>query len=97
MYENPQDVKPLDGPDTILKSDLLEMAAQEALRMRAFGETVIYGHHKPFTPENRAAAVEVLSQMIDDGLIGVYQDEEGLFVGPINPALIEPQEVSHGL
>lgn len=86
-----------DNPQTILKGELLDLAAREALRMRAFGETVIFGQHKPFDG-NYQLASEALSDMIDAGLVGVYRDEDGIFVGPSDPNHIEAQqEVSHGL
>jgi hypothetical protein len=90
-----QHFRPADG-GTILKQELLQLANREQLRLRAFGETVIYGLHKPFDG-NRDLALRALSRMLDDGLVAVYRDEDGLFVGPSNPALIESEEVDHGL
>ena len=89
---------------TILKGELLEIAAREKLRLRAFGETVIFGHHKPFDGDSQLA-LAALSAMIDGGQIGVYRDEDGLFVGPTDPDLIDTMtdatadlgEVAHGV
>jgi hypothetical protein len=82
--------------DTILKRELLELASQERLRMRAFGETVIFGHHRPFDGDSERAT-GALSDLLDHGLVTVYRDEDGLFVGPSNPALIEAEDVGHGV
>lgn len=81
---------------TVLKSDILDLAKQDKLRLRAFGETVVYGHHRPFDG-NLRQAVRALSRMIDRGLVCVYRDESGLFVGPADPALIDSDEVRHGI
>ena len=90
---NSQDVK---QASTIRKQDLLDLAAGESLRLRAFGETAIFGQHEPFNGDY-ACAVQALSRLIDDGHVGVYRDEYGIFVGPSNPALIDAREASNGL
>lgn len=90
---NAQDVK---QASTIRKRDLLALAERESLRLRAFGETAIFGQHEPFNGDY-ASAAQALSRLIDDGHVGVYCDEDGIFVGPSNPALIDAQEASHGL
>jgi hypothetical protein len=82
--------------DTILKREILELASQERLRMRAFGETAIYGRHKPFDGDS-SRAINALSRLLDDGLVTIYRDEDGLFVGPSNPNLIDGEEVCDGL
>ena len=90
---NAQDVK---RASTIRKQELLDLAEGESLRLRAFGETAIFGQHEPFNGDY-AGAARALSRLIDDGHVGVYRDEDGLFVGPSNPALIDAREASHGI
>lgn len=73
----------------ITVEELQKLARSGKLRVRAFGEQHLFGDEGSFFSANIDRAVEALPDMIGTGFLNVYQDEEGLFVGPSNPRLVE--------
>lgn len=75
-------------PDEITVTEVVEMARAQRLRLRAFGETVIFGQQLAFggDPEH---ALATLSDCLTHGIFRVYRDREGIFVGPADPAYVD--------
>lgn len=63
-------------------------ARQGKLRIRAFGEDNFFGLDRIFGG-NLDLAAKALPGMFDSGMLALYRDVDGLFLGPINPKLIE--------
>lgn len=73
--------------DQVTLGEVLDLASMGVLRVRAFGECRFWGEGLVWGEINWDP-VDMLEQVIDEGLMRVYSDENGLFVGPSNPARV---------
>ncbi len=72
----------------ISMENLQRLVSLGKVRLRAFGETAVFGLARPFEG-NFEEASRALPQLLSENSMRVYCDDEGLFVGPSNPALVE--------
>lgn len=75
-----------DKTITIEKLQILARAGD--LRVRAFGETNVFGAARPYSGNFEQAAAD-LPDMLGSGLAKLYEDDDGLFIGPVNPTFVE--------
>ena len=73
--------------DTVTMGEILDRAGRGQLRFRAFGEIRYWGQGMVFQTAD-CNPVQLLEDLINEGMIRVYSDENGLFVGPHNPACV---------
>lgn len=78
------------GQDTqseITIDDLQDIARRGKLRMRAFGQVTFFGTENCYGGSLSRAA-EDLPRILNCGLVAVYRDCDGIFIGPKNIALV---------
>jgi hypothetical protein len=78
----------------------IEMMAERGwLRIKAYGRTQTYGDDAPFFG-NRRRAARALIKSIREGFLALYEDEQGVFVGPVSPFHVDepfnPQDCIEG-
>lgn len=73
--------------ETITMDRLQDLARAGELRIRAFGETHVFGATRPYGG-NLAQAAADLPDVLSSGLARLYEDEKGLFIGPNNPRYV---------
>lgn len=72
---------------------LQDLARCGKMRMRIFGEESFYGIGLPFSG-NLDRAADGLPHAFNTGMVALYYDANGLFIGPSNPALIDQDPLS---
>ena len=77
----------MDDSSNVTMGQVLDMASYGRLRVRAFGETRIWGEGLVWG-EIKKDPTDMLEQVLSNGLMRVYSDDDGLFVGPANPARV---------
>jgi hypothetical protein len=77
----------LDDSQSMEIEHLQQLARDGQLRWRAFGEERIYGSDRRFGGNLKVAAAS-LPSVIETGMVRVYKDALGFFIGPINPRYI---------
>lgn len=70
--------------ETITVDEMKTLARRGKLRFRAFGEEHFYGVGHPFYGDLARAANE-LDRVLACGMVAVYSDANGIFLGPLNP------------
>lgn len=73
--------------ETITVEEVKDLARRGKLRWRAFGEEYFYGVGHPFHGDLARAALE-LDRILSCGLVAVYSDKNGIFLGPRNPSFV---------
>lgn len=68
-------------------AEIKELARRGKLRFRAFGEEDFYGVGHPFYGDLARAADE-LDRIMQTGMVALYYDQNGLFLGPSNPKFV---------
>lgn len=85
--------------ETITVDEIKDLARRGKLRFRAFGEEHFYGVGHPFHGDLARAAND-LDRILTCGMVAVYSDANGIFLGPINPFFVANQfdasPLSHG-
>lgn len=80
--------KELGDVANITLQQLQDLARKGKLRTRVFGEETFFGIGFPFRGDlDRAASA--LPHAFSSGMMALYYDANGLFIGPSNPALVE--------
>jgi hypothetical protein len=64
-----------------------KIARSGKLRMCGFGEVWLYGYH-PHHGGDLNKAADDLPRVLETGLCRLYVDEDGPFLGPMNPKYI---------
>lgn len=78
----------LGDASNITLPQLQNLARKGKLRTRIFGEEAFFGVGHPFRGDlDRAAAS--LPHAFEAGMVALYYDANGLFIGPSNPALVD--------
>ena len=72
----------------ITMAQLQVFARRGNLRIRAFGENHFYGFDRIFGG-NLDLAAAALPEMFGTGMLALYRDLHGLFLGPVNSKLID--------
>jgi hypothetical protein len=73
--------------DQISLDELVAMAEAGNLRIRAFGETHMFGSGP--AKLTRLTPRAFLTGALSEGLMVLYRDKDGLFLGPPSPQLVE--------
>ena len=80
---------------TITRDDVVDAIEAGRVRYRIFGEQGVWGQHTPFNGDFERAADAFLKAEAR-GLFRLYQDSDGLFVGPASPSLVERNPLCEG-
>lgn len=75
--------------ETIPLDDIVELARAGRLRVRAFGETVMWGNGRVWAGRNMEDTLDALAAALVDGVLRIYTDRDGVFVGPPDPFYVE--------
>lgn len=79
---------PYDGLHSEISiGDLQNLARHGQLRMRAFGQVTFFGTEN-FYGGSLVRAADDLPRILNCGLVAVYFDRDGIFIGPKNIELI---------
>jgi len=76
-----------DASKTMTIGELQDLARRGKLRMRAFGSVTFFGT-EAFYGGSLDKAADDLPRLLNTGLVAVYFDGDGVFLGPSNIDLV---------
>lgn len=78
----------IGGSSKMTIEQIQDLARAGKLRMRAFGEDTFYGIGRPFSG-NLERAADGIPHAFSTGMVALYYDADGIFIGPSNPKLVD--------